>query len=99
MKRTAVLINVSRGALVDEWALVEALRTNRIRGAALDVFASEPLSDGHPFWTVPNLLITPHVSAVTRGFWKREVDLIVENLHRLQTGQELLNVVDKKAGY
>jgi phosphoglycerate dehydrogenase-like enzyme len=99
MKPTAVLINVSRGALVDERALVEALRTKRIRGAALDVFASEPLPEGHPLWTVPNLLITPHVSAVTRGFWMREVDLIVENLRRLQAGSPLLNVVDKAAGY
>jgi phosphoglycerate dehydrogenase-like enzyme len=99
MKRTAALINVSRGALLDEPALVEALDAKRIRGAGLDVFAAEPLSPGHPLWTTPNVLITPHVSAVTRGFWKREADLIVENFARFQAGEPLVNLVDKREGY
>jgi phosphoglycerate dehydrogenase-like enzyme len=99
MKPTAALVNVSRGALVDEPALLEALRAGRIRGAALDVFASEPLPAGHPLWTTDNVLITPHVSAVSRGFWKRESDLIVENLRRFHAGEPLLNLVDKREGY
>jgi phosphoglycerate dehydrogenase-like enzyme len=99
MKRGAALVNVSRGALIDEAALLDALRQGRIRGAGLDVFASEPLPVGHPLWSLPNALLTPHVSAVTRGFWKREADLVVENLARLQAGRPLLNLVDKSAGY
>jgi phosphoglycerate dehydrogenase-like enzyme len=99
MKPSAVLVNVSRGALVDEGALVDALSAGRLRGAALDVFASEPLSAGHPLWGLPNVLITPHVSAVTRAFWEREVALITENLRRFRSGEPLLNVVDKQAGY
>jgi phosphoglycerate dehydrogenase-like enzyme len=99
MKPTAVLVNVSRGALVDEAALYESLASGKLRGAALDVFAVEPLPDGHPLWSLPNVLITPHVSAVTRAFWEREVDLVTENLRRFQAGEPLRNQVDKRAGY
>jgi phosphoglycerate dehydrogenase-like enzyme len=99
MKPTAVLINLSRGSLVEEDALVGALREERLRGAALDVFQEEPLPADHPFWTVPNLLLTPHVSAVSRGFWKRETELILENLRRYMAGEDLLNLVDKEAGF
>ena len=99
MKDGALLVNVARGKLIDEDALVAELRTGRLRGAALDVFAHEPLAEGHPLWALPNVLITPHVSAVTRSFWERETALIVENLERWFTGGELRNVVDKRAGY
>jgi phosphoglycerate dehydrogenase-like enzyme len=99
MKPTAVLVNVSRGALVDEADLVQALARGRLRGAGLDVFAREPLPEGHPLWKLPNVLITPHVSAVTRAFWERESALIAENLRRFQAGEPLLNLVDKRAGY
>lgn len=99
MKPDAVLINVSRGALVDEAALVEALRNGALRGAGLDVFSTEPLPSDHDLWDLPNVLITPHVSPVTRGFWRREVDLIVENIGRFLDGRPLRNVVDKQAGY
>ncbi|HSR41198.1 MAG TPA: D-2-hydroxyacid dehydrogenase [Longimicrobiales bacterium] len=99
MKEGAILINVARGGVVDEAALIEALRSGRIRGAGLDVFSSEPLPDGHPLWDLPNVLITPHVSAVTRRFWRRQVDLIVENLERFLEGRELVNRVNKEAGY
>lgn len=99
MKPSAVLVNVARGGLVDEEALVDALRNGRLRGAALDVFAREPLSHGHPLWGLPNVLLTPHVSAVTRGYWPREAALIAENLRRLTDGRPLLNVVDRDAGY
>ncbi len=99
LKPGAVLVNVSRGALVEEAALVDALREGRIRGAGLDVFATEPLPEGHPLWGLPNVLLTPHVSAVSRRFWRRETDLIVGNLKRFFAGEPLLNLVDKDAGY
>ncbi len=99
MKPTAVLVNLSRGRIVDEAALVAALREGRLRGAGLDVYATEPLPPGHPFWTLPNVVMTPHVSAVTRHFWRRQTDLIVENLRRYLAGEALLNRVDKEAGY
>jgi phosphoglycerate dehydrogenase-like enzyme len=95
----AVVINVGRGELIDEPALLHALRSGAIRGAALDVFHEEPLPPDSPFWALPNLLITPHVSATTHGFWRRETDLIVENIARYARGEELINTVDKKAGY
>jgi phosphoglycerate dehydrogenase-like enzyme len=99
MKDGALLVNVGRGKLVDEEALVAELKRGRLRGAALDVFAHEPLVEGHPLWGLPNVLITPHVSAVTRSFWEREAALIVENLERWFTGGTLRNLVDKRAGY
>lgn len=99
LKDGAVFVNVARGKLVDEDALARELRSGRIRGAGLDVFAQEPLPEGHPFWSLPNVLLTPHVSAVTRGFWKRETALIVENVRRYRAGEPLLNTVDKAAGY
>jgi len=95
----AVIVNVARGSLVDEEALMEGLRSGRIRGAGLDVFGSEPLPGGNPLWTCPGALITPHVSGVSHGFWRREVDLILDNLHRWQAGQPLQNEVDFDLGY
>lgn len=95
----AVVILVSRGGVVDEDALVGALRSGGVRGAALDVFTREPLPEGSPLWGLPNVLITPHISGSTHLFWRRETDLIVENLRRYQAGAPLLNTVDKRAGY
>jgi phosphoglycerate dehydrogenase-like enzyme len=99
MRPGAVLVNVARGRLVDEEALVGALREGRLRGAALDVFAREPLPEGHPLWTMPNVLLTPHVSAVTARYWEREVDIILDNARRFEEGKPLRNVVDRGAGY
>lgn len=100
MKPGSVLINVARGRLVDEDALLEALGPGGpLRGAGLDVFHEEPLPAGHPFYSHPRVLMTPHVSATTRGFWARQTDLITENLGRFTRGERLRNLVDKQAGY
>jgi phosphoglycerate dehydrogenase-like enzyme len=96
---SAVLINVSRGSVVDEDALIRALSSNRLRGAGLDVFRTEPLPSESPLWGLPNVLITPHVSAVTRRFWERQLELILDNIARYLAGQSLRNVVDKGRGY
>lgn len=99
MKPQAVLINVARGSIVDEPALIEALSGGRLRGAGLDVFTKEPLAPDSPLWRLPNVLVTPHVSAVSPHYWQREVELIVENLRRYLADRPLLNVVDKARGY
>lgn len=106
MKDGALLVNVGRGKLVVEEDLVAELRRGRLRGAGLDVFAREPLPPDHPFWGLPNVLVTPHVSAVTRHFWERETELILHNLACFLRGDDACvpgtswrNVVDKEAGY
>jgi phosphoglycerate dehydrogenase-like enzyme len=99
MRSSAVLINVSRGRLVEEEALLSALRAGSLRGVGLDVYSTEPIPDGHPLWSFPNVLITPHVSGVSRHFWRRQTDLIVENIRRHLAGEPLLNLVDKEAGF
>jgi phosphoglycerate dehydrogenase-like enzyme len=98
----ALVVNVARGKLIEEAPLLEALATGRLRGAGLDVFWEEPLAPGHPLWALPNVMLTPHVSGVTPGFWRRETDLILRNLDRYLAGaptEEWENVVDKRAGY
>lgn len=99
MSPGAILVNVSRGQLVDEPALVAALRERRIGGAALDVFNDEPLPEDSPFWTLPNVLITPHTSGWRPDHWDAAVALFSENLRRFESGEPLVNVVDKHAGY
>ena len=99
MKRTAVLVNVGRGPVVDEAALVAALEQGRIRGAALDVFETEPLPKGHPFWRLPNVLLSPHCADHVPGWVEDGTRVFVENLHRFLRGAPLLNVVDKARGY
>jgi phosphoglycerate dehydrogenase-like enzyme len=93
------VINVSRGALIDEPALIEALREWRIAGAALDVFQEEPLGAESPLWELPNLLITPHTAGLTDQVWERHYLLIRENFERFVTGKPLLGLVDKRRGY
>ena len=99
MKPTACLINVGRGPLVDEPALIQALVAKKIGGAALDVFPKEPLPADSPLWDVPNLLITPHTAALTDKLWERHYTLFSENLRRYLASQTLLAVVDKRKGY
>ena len=99
LPQDAIVVNVSRGSLLDESALLELLEQGRLRGAALDVFGTEPLPADHPFWRHPRVLVSPHVSAVTTGFWERETALILENIKRYLEGAPLTNVVDLEAGY
>lgn len=99
MKPTATLINVARGNIIDEAALIDALRSGRLRAAALDVFEQEPLPAESPLWRLPNVLVLPHISATTTHFWQRQLDLIVENFRRYLRNDDLLNVVDKREGY
>lgn len=96
----AILVNVGRGQLVDEAALVERLRTGRLRGAALDVVEREPLAPESPLWALDRVLITPHVSGVSpRRFWERQIALLAGNWARWAAGEPLRNVVDQSAGY
>jgi len=99
MKPTGVLINVGRGAVVDEPALVRALEDGKIRGAALDVFAAEPLPAAHPFYRMENVLLSPHTADHVRDFIHLAVESFLENLRRFRADEPLLNLVDKRAGY
>ena len=94
MKRGAHFINIARGAVVDESALISALQHKLIGGACLDVFAEEPLPDSSPLWAFPNVIITPHSSGVTTDFDERNAVLIADNLRRYLHGQSLTNIVD-----
>jgi phosphoglycerate dehydrogenase-like enzyme len=99
MKRTAVLINVGRGAVVQEEALIEALRAGAISGAGLDVFEREPLPADSPLYDMENVVITPHVSGASPTYFDRAIPLFCENLRRYLTGQPMINVVDPARGY
>ena len=99
MRPTAVLINVGRGPVVDEQALVRALREGWIAGAGLDVFEEEPLPESSPLWDLDNVLIMPHVGGDTDRYMERCTALVCENLRRYAEGQPLLNLVDTQQGY
>lgn len=99
MKPSAFLINLSRGSLVDEAALADALRNRRIAGAAIDVTEQEPLPPESPLWAIENLFITPHTSAATEELWDRQTKLLTENLERWFAGRESINLVDQTKGY
>lgn len=99
IKPGALLVNVARGKLVDDEAVVEALRDGRLGGAALDVFSQEPLEPSSPYWDLPNVIITPHTSGAMKDYWTPLVALFADNLRRFEKGEPLLNVVDKVAGY
>ncbi len=103
MRRDSILVNVSRGKLVDQAELLSALTApadlRTIGGAALDVFEHEPLSTNSPLWSLPTVLITPHMAGFRRNHWDAVTDLFAENLRRFEAGQALLNPVDKRAGY
>ncbi len=99
MKPTAYLVNIARGAVVDEATLVRALREGWIAGAGLDVFEQEPLPPESPLWKLENVLISPHVAGFTPRYDERATALFVENLGRYLAGERLLNLVDKARGY
>ncbi len=101
MKPSAIVINVGRGPVIHEAALISALQEERIGGAALDVFEEEPLRADSPLWDLENVLISPHCTDRTRDpdWMDLTAQVFVENFHRFVNGQELENVVDKKAGY
>jgi phosphoglycerate dehydrogenase-like enzyme len=97
MKPGAYLVNLARGGVVDEDALLEVLRFGGIAGAALDVFSQEPLPQDHPFWTLPNVLITPHVGGFNDGYARQAIPLVLENIRRFLAGDtaNMLNVVKR----
>ncbi len=99
MKPTAVVINLGRGPVIDEAAMVRALSERRIRGAVLDVFDTEPLPEGHAFYRLENVLLSPHAADHTADWLERAMQFFLDNFTRFQKGQPLLNLVDKKLGY
>jgi phosphoglycerate dehydrogenase-like enzyme len=99
MRSEAFLINIARGEVVDEAALARCLRAGGLAGAALDVFSAEPLPAAHPFWSLPNLVITPHISGYMPAYFDRMLAIFEDNLERYLAGRPLRNVVDKQAGY
>jgi phosphoglycerate dehydrogenase-like enzyme len=99
MKRQAYLINVARGRVVDEPALIAALRERRIAGAALDVYWQEPLPPESELFDLDNVILSPHLAAATVRYDDLATQLFAENLHRYLAGEPLLNVVDKQKGY
>ena len=99
IKPGAIVVNIARGQLLDEEALARALAAGRLGGAVLDVFTIEPLPAQSPFWSLPNVIVTPHNSGFRAGHFDAVVDLFSENLTRFERGVDLLNVVDVNAGY
>ena len=99
MKPDAVIINVGRGPVIDEPAMIKALSENLIKGAALDVFAEEPLPKGHPFYTLQNVLLSPHCADHTPDWLDNAMRFFIAQFERFRRGEPLLNVVDKKLGY
>ena len=99
MPRSAVLINVARGRILDEEALAAALKAGRLRGAGLDVFRQEPLPPDSPLWELDNVLITPHIGGTSQRFWDRQTELMIRNIGNFLAGLPLENLVDKRLGF
>jgi phosphoglycerate dehydrogenase-like enzyme len=99
MKQNAVLINVGRGPVVDEAALVRTLQGKRIKGAALDVFEHEPLPAGHPVYQLENVLLSPHCADHTADWQDQAMRFFLEQYHRFEEGEPLKNVINKRLGY
>ena len=99
MKRSAFIVNIARGDILDQLALIDALNAGRIAGAALDVFIPDPLPNGSPLFTTRNLIITPHIAGNSPMLWRRIMDIWLENIRRFLAGKPLINQVDKTKGY
>jgi D-2-hydroxyacid dehydrogenase (NADP+) len=99
MKKSAYIINVARGPIIQEKALIKALEEGWIAGAGLDVFEEEPLPEDSPLWDMDNVIITPHHAGTSTRHLDRVVELFAENLRRYQDGDDLINVVDKRMAY
>jgi phosphoglycerate dehydrogenase-like enzyme len=99
MRRSAYLYNIGRGGLIDQEALIAALREGRLAGAGLDVTDPEPLPADSPLWDLPNVIITGHTAGATPLLWDRGIELLSDNVRRFLAGEELRNTVDTKAGY
>jgi len=99
MKKNAVLINIGRGPTVDEQAMIRALSQSKIKGAALDVFDQEPLPHGHPFYSMENVLLSPHCADHTPDWLDDAMRFFLSQLEKFRRGENLLNVVDKRLGY
>jgi phosphoglycerate dehydrogenase-like enzyme len=99
MKPTAVIINVGRGPVIDERAMINALSHNKIKGAALDVFDQEPLPANHPFYKLENVLLSPHCADHTPDWLDNAMRFFIAQFEKFRRGEPLLNVVDKKLGY
>jgi len=99
MKNTAFLLDLGRGGVVDQVALLTALQERRFAGAALDVFSEEPLPPGSPFWRLPNVIVSPHIGGITFFYRERAASMFAENLRRYLSGEPLLNLFDGKRGY
>ena len=99
MKSSAYLVDVSRGSIINQDALITALKEGMIAGAALDVFSEEPLPEDHPYWNLPNIIITPHIAGYSVRYNERAVTLFAENLDRYISKRPLHNLVDIQRGY
>jgi len=99
MKPSAYLINISRGDVIDEQALIKVLREGRIAGAGLDVFSTEPLPEDSPFYGMENVIITPHNAALSPMYIARAMEVFAFNLKAYQEGTPMKNIVDLRRGY
>ncbi len=99
LKQHSYLVNVSRGAVIDEPALLSALLEGKLMGAGLDVFVNEPLPENHPFYEIPNMIISPHIAGFSAYYRERAFELFITNLNQYIKGDSLFNLFDPKLGY
>ena len=99
MRPGAYIVNIGRGEVIDEAALIEALKAGKIAGAGLDVFEKEPLPAESPIWDIESVILTPHMSGANRGYLDKACALFADNIRRFAAGQQLLNIVDRRLGY
>jgi phosphoglycerate dehydrogenase-like enzyme len=99
MRRGSYIYNIGRGAIIDQPALIDALRDGHLGGAGLDVTDPEPLPPDSPLWDMENVIITAHTSGATPRYWDRAIVILESNIERFRSGDDLLNVVDLAMGY